>query len=38
MLGGYKLTVDMETAELTRKAAEQKNFIKWCDDKENKIK
>ncbi|MDE6667161.1 MAG: hypothetical protein K2K38_02290 [Clostridia bacterium] len=33
MLGGYKLTADMETAELTRKAAEQKNFIKWCEGK-----
>ncbi len=38
MLGGYQLTADKETAELTRKAVEQKNFIKWCEDKENKIK
>lgn len=30
MLGGYKLTAEMETAELRRKAAEQQNFIVWC--------
>lgn len=31
MIGGYKLTTELETAELYRKAAEQKNFIKWCE-------
>ena len=31
MIGGYKLTADMETAELQRKAVEQKNFIVWCE-------
>ena len=31
MIGGYKLTAEQETAELQRKAAEQKNFIKWCE-------
>lgn len=30
MINGYKLTAEMETAELCRKAVEQKNFIKWC--------
>ena len=30
MIGGYKLTAEMETAELTRKAVEQKNFLIWC--------
>lgn len=30
MINGYKLTAEMETAELLRKAVEQKNFIKWC--------
>lgn len=30
MLGGYKLTAEMETAELNRRAIEQKNFIIWC--------
>lgn len=30
MINGYKLTAEMETAELQRKAVEQKNFIKWC--------
>ena len=30
MIGGYKLTAEMETAELSRKSAEQKNFLKWC--------
>lgn len=32
MLGGYKLTAEMETAELNRKAVEQKNFIVWCEN------
>lgn len=31
MIGGYKLTAELETAELLRKAVEQKNFIKWCE-------
>lgn len=31
MLGGYKLTAELETEELLRKATEQKNFIKWCE-------
>ncbi len=31
MMGGYKLTAELETAELLRKAVEQKNFIKWCE-------
>lgn len=31
MLGGYKLTAEMQTQELLRKAVEQKNFIKWCE-------
>lgn len=34
MIGGYKLTAEMETAELNRKAVEQKNFIIWCGKKE----
>lgn len=33
MIGGYKLTAEKEVAELTRKAAEQKNFIIWCENK-----
>lgn len=33
MIGGYKLTAEMETEELLRKAVEQKNFIKWCESK-----
>lgn len=32
MIGGYRLTAEMETTELLRKAAEQKNFIIWCSD------
>ena len=32
MIGGYKLTAEMETAELYLKAVEQKNFIKWCEN------
>lgn len=36
MIGGYKLTAEMETAELNRKAVEQKNFFIWCADKQNK--
>ncbi len=35
MIGGYKLTADMETAELQRKAVEQKNFIVWCEEDKN---
>lgn len=35
IIGGYKLTAEMETAELTRKAAEQKNFLKWCKIEKN---
>lgn len=36
MIGGFKLTSEQETAELMRKAAEQKNFIKWCErEKQN---
>lgn len=31
MMGGYKLTAELETAELLRKSVEQKNFIKWCE-------
>lgn len=31
MIGGYKLTAEMQTQELLRKAVEQKNFIKWCE-------
>lgn len=31
MIGGYKLTAELETAELLRKSVEQKNFIKWCE-------
>jgi len=33
MICGYKLTAEKEVAELTRKAAEQKNFINWCENK-----
>lgn len=33
MIGGYRLTAEMETAELSRKAVEQKKFIAWCEDK-----
>lgn len=32
MIGGYRLTAEMETAELNRKAVEQKNFLKWCEE------
>lgn len=32
IIGGYKLTAEMETAELNRKAVEQKNFLKWCEE------
>ncbi len=32
MIGGYKLTAEMETAELNRKAVEQKNFLIWCEN------
>lgn len=31
MIGGYKLTAEMQTQELLRKAVEQQNFIKWCE-------
>ncbi len=31
MIGGFRLTAEQEAAELLRKAAEQKNFIKWCE-------
>lgn len=31
MIGGFRLTAEQETAELLCKAAEQKNFIKWCE-------
>lgn len=33
IIGGYKLTSEMETSEYQKKAAEQKNFIKWCETK-----
>lgn len=33
MIGGFKLTAEQETDELLRKASEQKNFIKWCERK-----
>ncbi len=36
MIGGYRLTAEMETEELSRKAVEQKNFLIWC--RENKVK
>ncbi|MDE6597606.1 MAG: hypothetical protein K2K60_03095 [Clostridia bacterium] len=32
MIGGYRLTADMETAELQRKAVEQKKYIAWCEE------
>ena len=32
MIGGYRLTAEMETTELLRKAAEQKDFIIWCSE------
>jgi hypothetical protein len=34
MIGGYRLTAEMQTQELVRKAAEQQNFIKWCEKNE----
>ncbi len=36
MIGGYKLTAEMETAELNRKAVEQKNFLIWCENLSDK--
>lgn len=36
MISGYKLTAEMQTQELLRKAVEQQNFIKWCEGTNNK--